>query len=179
MPISDVALILRAAEYAADKHRKQRRKGRKKRPYIGHCIEVAALIANVGKVDDANILAAAMLHDVVEDTKITREEIAREFGPEIDALVAEVTDDKTLDKKKRKQLQIEHAPHLSYGAKIIKIADKISNVREIGVDPPKDWDVERRLEYFIWSKRVVDAIGDVNPELQERFAREVVSASRR
>lgn len=138
-PISDIALVLRAAEFAADKHRKQRRKGRKKRPYIGHCIEVAALIANVGKVEDPSILAAAMLHDTVEDTKTTHEEIVVEaFGVEIDALVAEVTDDKTLEKKRRKELQFEHAPHISDGAKLIKLADKISNVREIGADPPKE-----------------------------------------
>lgn len=168
-PISDIALILKAAEFAAHKHRKQRRKGRTKRPYIGHCTEVAWLIAEVGKVEDANVLAAALLHDTVEDTKTTHDEIRQEFGSAIGDLVSEVTDDKDLDKDVRKKLQVEHAPHLSPGAKLIKLADKISNVREIGVDPPKKWDAERRQKYFGWAREVVDAMGRVNPELEKRF----------
>jgi len=168
-PISDIALILKAADFAADRHRKQRRKGRKKRPYIGHCTEVAWLIAEVGNVKDANVLAAALLHDTLEDTKTTREELLEAFGPAIDDLVMQVTDDKDLDKGERKRLQVEHAPHLSPGAKLIKLADKISNVREIGDDPPKGWDTERRQKYFGWAREVVDAMGRVNPELEKRF----------
>src|SRR6476469_1045715 len=116
VPISDIALVLRAAEFAAHKHRGQRRKGYSERPYVGHCIEVAALIANVGGVDDANVLAAALLHDTVEDTDTTREELVKEFGAVIDGYVAEVTDDKGLDSDVRKELQVKHAPHLSRGA---------------------------------------------------------------
>jgi GTP diphosphokinase / guanosine-3',5'-bis(diphosphate) 3'-diphosphatase len=168
-PISDIALILRAADFAADRHRKQRRKGRKKRPYIGHCTEVAWLIAEVGNVDDANVLAAAILHDTLEDTKTEPEEIAEAFNPAIHDLVMQVTDDKSLDKAERKKLQVKHAPHLSPGAKLIKLADKISNVREIGDDPPNGWDVERRQKYFGWAQEVVDALGRVNPELEKRF----------
>lgn len=167
--ISDIALVLRAAEFAAYKHRKQRRKGRSKRPYIGHCIEVALLIAEVGKIEDADVLAAALLHDTVEDTKTTRDEIRQEFGASVDELVYEVTDDKSLDRAEQKELQVTHAPHLSAGAKIIKLADKISNVREIGTDAPKGWDFKRREKYFAWARRVVDAIGRVNPELEQRF----------
>lgn len=134
--ISDVALVLKAAEFAADKHRKQKRKG-SQRPYIGHCIEVARLIAEVGKVDDANVLAAALLHDTVEDTDTSRAELRSEFGAVIDDLVAEVTDDKSLESAARKAAQIAHAPHLTDGAKVIKLADKTCNVREIGIDPPE------------------------------------------
>jgi guanosine-3',5'-bis(diphosphate) 3'-pyrophosphohydrolase len=101
-PISDIALILKAADFAAHKHRSQRRKGRSERPYVGHCIEVALLIAEVGKIEDASVLAAALLHDTVEDTKTTREDIREEFGSAIDDLVSEVSDDKDLDKDVRK-----------------------------------------------------------------------------
>jgi GTP diphosphokinase / guanosine-3',5'-bis(diphosphate) 3'-diphosphatase len=139
---------------------------------------VAELIANVGKVDDANVLAAALLHDTVEDTKTTRAELVENFGAEIDALVAEVTDDKALDKDERKELQVEHAPHLSQGAKLIKIADKISNVREIAADPPKGWSEDRQRKYFEWAQRVVAAMGSVNPALEEMFARTVEESSR-
>ena len=162
-------MILKAADFAADRHRKQRRKGRKKRPYIGHCTEVAWLIAEVGGVDDANVLVAAILHDTLEDTKTEPEEIVEVFGKAVNDLVIQVTDDKTLDKGERKKLQVKHAPHLSPGAKLIKLADKISNVREIGDDPPKDWDVGRRQKYFGWAREVVDALGEVNPNLKKRF----------
>jgi Guanosine polyphosphate pyrophosphohydrolases/synthetases len=124
------------------------------------------------------VLAAALLHDTVEDTKTTRAELVEKFSAEIDALVAEVTDDKSLDKDERKELQVQHAPHLSYGAKLIKIADKISNVRDISSDPPKGWDKERRQKYFEWAKRVVTAIGSVNQPLEEMFARTVDESSR-
>ncbi|MGK2960934.1 MAG: HD domain-containing protein [Gemmatimonadaceae bacterium] len=176
--ISDIALVLRAAEFAAHKHRNQQRKGASHRPYIGHCIEVARIIAEVGKVDDAYVLAAALLHDTVEDTDTAREELRAEFGPVIDDLVAEVTDDKLLTSQMRKDAQVSHAPHLSAGAKVIKLADKISNVREIGVDPPETWDVERRKEYFAWAGRVVTAIGSINPELQGLFASTLKTSTR-
>ena len=116
------------------------------------------------------MLAAALLHDTVEDTDTTREELQKEFGAEVDALVAEVTDDKTLPSPERKRRQETHAPELSDGAKVIKLADKISNVREIGVDPPEEWDLERRKEYFAWAARVVAAVGPINPALQVMFA---------
>jgi guanosine-3',5'-bis(diphosphate) 3'-pyrophosphohydrolase len=167
--ISNIAIVLRAAEFAAHKHREQKRKGKSGRPYVGHCIEVARIIADVGGVDDANVLAAALLHDTVEDTGTTPEEIRSEFGFTIERLVTEVTDDKSLDDKERKRLQIMNAPHKSPGAKLIKLADKTSNVREIGVDPPTSWDVARRLQYFAWAEEVVNALGAVNPAMEELF----------
>jgi guanosine-3',5'-bis(diphosphate) 3'-pyrophosphohydrolase len=170
-PISDIALVLRAAEFAAHKHRGQRRKGYSERPYVGHCIEVSALLANVGKIEDPEILAAALLHDTVEDTETTHDELVSEFGQVIAGYVAEVTDDKGLESDVRKELQVQHAPHLSRGAKLIKLGDKISNVREIGEDPPKQWSEERRRKYYAWAKRVVDAIGPVNQPLANQFAR--------
>lgn len=174
--ISDITLILEAAEFAAARHQKQKRKGKSRRPYIGHCIEVAATIATVAGLEDPNVLAAALLHDTVEDTRTTREEIREQFGSAVDDLVAEVTDDKRLKKQKRKQAQIDHAPHLSPGAKVIKLADKISNVREIAHDPPKQWSVKRREKYFDWANAVVVAMGDVDPELESRFAETLAEA---
>lgn len=135
------------------------------------------MISRVGGVDDADILAAAILHDTVEDTKTTHDELVGEFGVTIADLVAEVTDDKRLDKKERKRLQVKNAQHKSPGAKLIKLADKISNVREIGHDPPAKWDVKRRREYFSWAKRVVDALGRANTALERTFA-ETLSESR-
>ena len=170
----DIPLILRAAEFAAHKHRDQRRKGKLERPYIGHCLEVAALLANVGRVTDDNVLVAALLHDTVEDTDTTRDEIAATFGLSIADLVMEVTDDKSLPKEQRKALQVQHAPTYSPGAKLIKVADNISNVREIGEDPPKKWKKKRRREYFDWAEDVVDGMGDVNAELEELFQQTLV-----
>ncbi len=164
-----VLLVLRAAEFAATKHQGQRRKGNTKRPYIGHCLEVARMIAEVAKSDDPTILSAAILHDVLEDTETTREELSNAFGERVADFVSQVTDDKSLPKKERKQAQVDHAAHLSPGAKLIKLADKISNVREIGNDPPGDWSDKRRRKYLKWAKKVVDALGDVNPDLQKVF----------
>jgi guanosine-3',5'-bis(diphosphate) 3'-pyrophosphohydrolase len=174
--ISDIAIVLRASEFAAKKHRKQRRKGKKQRPYIGHCIEVARILADIGGVEDPDVLAAAFLHDTVEDTKATPEEIRERFGSSVEQMVLELTDDKSLEKNERKRLQVEHAPNLSPGAKLIKLADKISNVREICTDPPMKWNVDRRRKYFEWSKQVVDAMGPVNPRLEAHFTKTVEAA---
>jgi guanosine-3',5'-bis(diphosphate) 3'-pyrophosphohydrolase len=174
--ISDKVLILDAAEFAARKHQDQRRKGRSRRPYVGHCIEVASTLASVGKVEDVNVIVAALLHDVVEDTDTTNDEVRERFGDPVADLVAEVTDDKTLKKKERRELQVEHAPALSTGAKLIKIADKISNVREIANDPPKKWGTGRQRKYFDWADRVVNAMGSVDPEMRLVFDKTVADA---
>jgi guanosine-3',5'-bis(diphosphate) 3'-pyrophosphohydrolase len=169
--MSDIALILRAADFAADRHREQTRKGESQRPYIGHCIEVASLLANVGRVVDDHVLVAALLHDTVEDTDTTRDEIANVFSLQIADLVMEVTEDKSLAKKERKEKQIQHAPGLSDSAKLVKLADKIANVREIATDPPKKWKKKRRRQYFDWAESVVDAMGDgLNAELEALFS---------
>lgn len=170
--------LLRAAHFAADKHRDQRRKGVDASPYINHPIEVAELISRVGEVDDVAVLIAAILHDTVEDTQTTFDEIEREFGGEVRALVAEVTDDKALDKAERKRLQVEHSPHMSDGAKLIKLSDKICNVRDIAHSPPHDWDAERRGEYLQWASRVVAGCRGVNRALERRFDEALAQAER-
>lgn len=169
--------FLHAIDFAAHKHRDQRRKSGDI-PYINHPINVARLLAEVGGVDDLDILIAAVLHDTIEDTATTREELKEAFGPTVLGLVEEVTDDKSLPKAQRKRLQIEHAPHLSPGAALIKLADKIANVNDIGHAPPADWPLHRIREYLDWAESVVSQLPVVSQPLLERFAT-VVSEGRR
>jgi GTP diphosphokinase / guanosine-3',5'-bis(diphosphate) 3'-diphosphatase len=175
--MNDLSTILKAASFAAKKHTHQKRKGADGEPYINHPLEVANLLANVGKVEDYNILIAGILHDTVEDTETTGEELTELFGAEVCGFVLEVTDDKSLPKQERKQKQIEHAPHLSRGAKQIKLADKISNIRDVTENPPHDWSKERRLEYVEWGEKVVAGLRGVNSELEKCFD-ETVSRAR-
>ena len=167
----DPNLLMKALTFAANKHRNQFRKGSKPIPYINHPIAVADLIVRTGKIHDEATLAAALLHDTVEDTETTFEELETEFGHEISKLVAELTDDKKLSKEERKRLQIEHAPSLSPRARIVKLADKICNLRDVVQDPPKGWPLERKQEYFDWAKSVVDQLHGTNPNLENAFAK--------
>lgn len=167
--MSDLPKLLEAISFAAAKHRHQRRKGANAEPYINHPLEVANILTTVGKISDHNILIAAVLHDTIEDTEATPDEITMIFGEEVCSMVLEVTDDKNLDKKERKQRQIEHAPHLSHGAKHIKLADKISNIKDILQNPPHDWSEERKLEYVNWGENVVAGLRGVNAELESLF----------
>lgn len=162
-----VALILRAAAFAAERHRDQRRKGSAAAPYINHPLGLANLLAECG-VEDPTVLAAALLHDTVEDTETTPEELAESFGAEVAAIVVEVTDDKALPKADRKRMQIEHAAHLSDQAKLVKLADKICNLRDLSQSPP-DWPLERKREYFDWAKAVVEQLRGTNARLEAMF----------
>jgi (p)ppGpp synthase/HD superfamily hydrolase len=161
--------ILSAAHYAADKHADQKRKGKAGEPYVNHLLEVAQLISKAIQNPDTNLIIAALLHDVVEDAGVTKDELAHRFGADVANLVAEVTDDKSLPKAERKRLQVENAPKKSIRAQAIKLADKISNLRAILSNPPVDWDFQRRKEYFEWAKRVVDGLAAPNPILKAEF----------
>ncbi len=161
--------ILQAVHFAADKHRDQRRKGVEASPYVNHPIQVAELIARVGDVDDVAVLIAAVLHDTVEDTETTFEELEEVFGLQVRDLVAEVSDDKSLPKAERKKLQVEHAAHISDRAKLIKIADKTCNVRDVANSPPEDWDMQRRIAYLDWANRVVGSCRGTNLNLERYF----------
>ena len=161
--------ILAALQLAAEKHRDQRRKDLEASPYINHPIALASVLWAEGGVRDAAVICAALLHDTIEDTETTREELRRRFGARIARIVAEVTDDKALPKHERKRLQVEHAPHVSREAKLVKLADKICNLRDMQTSPPKTWPRSRRREYFDWSKRVVDALRGVHPRLEAIF----------
>jgi len=167
--MNNTAKLLQAARFAATKHVKQKRKGNDGAPYINHPLEVANLLANVGKIEDYDVLIAAILHDTVEDTETTREEIAEKFGENVAKMVLEVTDDKSLPKAERKQKQIEHAPHLSIGAKQIKLGDKISNIRDVVENPPDGWSGQRRREYVEWGEKVVAGLRGANMELEKNF----------
>ena len=162
-------LILKAAHFAAHKHRNQRRKDEEKTPYINHPISVAKIISEIGNIEDPEVLAAALLHDTIEDTETTVEELIDNFGERICSLVQEVTDDKTLPKLERKQRQIDHAKEISEGAALIKLGDKISNVTDITNAPSTDWDSNRRLEYFEWAEKVINNCPKVNTSLEKYF----------
>lgn len=167
--MNDIGLVLRAAAFAAVKHRTQRRKDADASPYINHPLALANVLANEGGVNDAHVLAAALLHDTVEDTDTSLDELQREFGAEIAAIVAEVTDDKSLPKQERKRLQVSKAGSKSNAAKLVKLADKISNLRNITSSPPADWVTDRKSEYFDWAADVVAGLRGVNPTLEAVF----------
>ena len=165
----ELALLLKALAFAAHKHRDQRRKDAEASPYINHPIALADVLVNEGGVSDVEVLCAALLHDTVEDTATTPRELEEAFGRRIARIVAEVTDDKTLSKAERKRLQIEHAGRLSPEAKLVKLADKICNLRDVAERPPAGWDLARRREYFDWAKRVVDGLRGAHPRLEAAF----------
>ena len=170
--MSDAAslpVVLKALAFAADKHRDQRRKDAAASPYINHPIALANVLVREGDVTDPDVLAAALLHDTVEDTQTTPAELANAFGPAIAAIVEEVTDDKSLPKAERKRLQVEHAATMSEAAKLVKLADKICNLRDMSDHPPAKWDLVRRREYFEWAKAVIDNLRGAHPRLEALF----------
>ena len=167
--MSTLKTVLSAASFAAEKHRDQKRKGSGAHPYINHPLEVASLLANVGKVDDVDVIVAGILHYTVEDCSVSYDEIERQFGRSVADLVRELTDDKSLPKEERKRLQVEHAPHLTHGAKQVKLADKISNIRDVIENPPSGWSVERRREYVEWGEDVVAGLRGANADLEKLF----------
>lgn len=171
-----MATIFSALELAAHGHARQRRKGGDDIPYINHPIAVAALLATVGGVTDPDILTAAVLHDVVEDTTTTAAELEAQFGARIASLVAEVTDDPALDGPARKLTQEREAPSKSPGAKLIRLADKTCNVRDITANPPHTWPAERCTTYFDWCERVVAQLRGTHPALEAAFADAIVQA---
>jgi guanosine-3',5'-bis(diphosphate) 3'-pyrophosphohydrolase len=174
--MSDTALILKALEFAAGRHRTQFRKGLDRTPYINHPIQVASLLANDADETDPVLISAAILHDVIEDTVNSVEErdelisiLSGIFGEEILLLTMEVTDDKTLEKRERKRLQVVNASHKSVNARKLKIADKIMNLRDITDNPPADWPLQRITDYFNWAEDVVAGLRGVNKKLEEMF----------
>jgi guanosine-3',5'-bis(diphosphate) 3'-pyrophosphohydrolase len=161
--------LLAALKFAAEKHRAQRRKDSEATPYINHPIAVAELLIRIGSVTDLTTLLAAILHDTLEDTQTTIQEIEQQFGKEVCRIVQEVTDDKTLPKPKRKQMQIAHAPHLSKSAKQIKIADKICNISDLTPAQPVDWSLNRKRTYLHWANKVVAGCRGSNLRLEKHF----------
>ena len=154
--------VLRAADAAARWHVHKRRKGAAEEPNINHLLEVAMLVAEATEGKDPNLVIAAFLHDAIEDQEVPRAVIADTFNEDVASLVAEVTDDKTLDKAARKQRQIEDAPKKTIRAKCIKLADKTSNLRAIAHSPSPTWSVKRRLEYITWAQDVAVGLRGAN-----------------
>ena len=174
--MNDLLVVARAFNFASQRHSKQRRKGEAQEPYINHLAEVALLVTEATKGKDPNLVAAALLHDTIEDTDTTREQLAICFNYDIANLVNEVTDDKTLLKEERKKLQITTASKKTQRAKILKLADKTSNLRSIAKSPPKNWDSLRKTEYIDWALRVVAGLGDFPTELKTHFDQAVEKA---
>jgi (p)ppGpp synthase/HD superfamily hydrolase len=162
---------MKAAHFAAARHCGQVRKGAAAEPYVNHLLEVAELVAGALAEPDPNLVMAALLHDTIEDVGVTKEELTETFSQDVANLVLEVTDDKSLPKKERKRLQVANAPHKSVRAQVIKLADKISNLRAILASPPTDWSAQRQREYFEWAKQVVDALSAPNQSLKTEFER--------
>lgn len=176
--VERLQMVFRALSFAAQKHAHQRRKGASEIPYLNHCIKVAETLVQVGGIVDPETIAAAVLHDTVEDTETAPEELEHEFGGTVCSLVLELTDNKALPKLRRKQLQVERASRKSRAAAQIKLADKLCNVLDVAFDPPPGWSNERRVEYLDWTERVVSALPDLNPALLQRY-RETLAVARR
>lgn len=163
-------LMVRASRYAAEMHKQQKRKGGHDVPYINHPLEVARILSEEAGVADPVILAAAILHDTIEDTDAEESDLREQFGADVARIVAEVTDNKKFCKDTRKAFQLMHAPHLSEGAKLVKLADKIANLRDIASPNGPGWTPQRSAEYFAWAKQVAAGLAGVNPRLDDAFA---------
>jgi guanosine-3',5'-bis(diphosphate) 3'-pyrophosphohydrolase len=168
-PPGSADLILRAVAFAAHKHRDQRRKDKDASPYINHPIQLATVLWEEGGVHDPEVIAAALLHDTLEDTETTWQELRGVFGEEIADVVLEVTDTKWIKKALRKRLQVARAAHSSDNAKLVKLADKICNLRDLGAHPPVGWNKKRRREYFDWARQVIDQVRGTNRRLEAAF----------
>ncbi len=175
----DLHHLLDALAFSADRHRHQKRKGAGASPYINHPIEVARVLAEQGGVTDLTTLVAAVLHDTIEDTNTLPEELAARFGPEVAEVVLEVTDDKRVPSSERKRQQVERARRCSPRAKLLKLGDKICNVRDIAFDPPSGWSLERRREYLDWAERVIAGVRGTNAALEARFDEALAAARAR
>lgn len=169
MPEAFLKPLIDAVAFAADKHRDQRRKDHRASPYINHPIALAHVLAFEADVFESDVLIAAVLHDTLEDTATTIAELSHRFGSDIAQVVAEVSDDTTLPRLERKKLQIEHAPQLSRTAKLVKLADKICNLRDMAHNPPRGWDLARRREYFDWARDVIDGLRGTHARLEQLF----------
>lgn len=175
--MNTVTSLAKAYALAAQWHARQRRKGDAEEPYVNHLTEVAHLVAEATDGGDINLVVAAVLHDAIEDAEITAEQIEAEFGQDVALLVMAASDDKSLDYAERKRRQVESMPHKTPRAKVLKLADKVANLRSLAASPP-DWSLERKLEYVAWSRRVVAGARGVNPALEALFDQAAEAAER-
>ena len=161
-------LVLKATQFAALKHCDQRRKDGKT-PYIIHPISVAMILAEIGSIEDPEILSAALLHDTLEDTDTSAHELDKNFGSRVRIIVEELTDNDMLTFSQSKQMQIDNAPYLSKDATLVRIADKISNVSDVIENPPAEWNQKRCNKYVDWAEAVMNNCQKVNQDLENHF----------
>lgn len=166
---NDISGFLKAFRFAAQKHQHQRRKDERAVPYINHLIAVAETLWEVGEIRDIDTIVAGILHDTLEDTDTSPDELADTFGARVCSIVEEVTDDKDLAKQLRKRLQIEHAGHATLEARQVKLADKICNVHDLIESPPASWSWERQREYVNWAEKVINGLRGSNKQLEQYF----------
>jgi len=169
MSVKNISDVIKAANFAAIKHKNQKRKDEEGTPYINHPIGVANILVQEAGIQSVEVLQAALLHDTVEDTDTTLEEIEQQFGLSVRIIVAEVTDDKSLSYEMRKQMQIEKASKISYEAKLVKLADKLYNLRDLLQSTPVGWSEEKAQAYFIWASKVVKELRGTNKELENEL----------
>jgi GTP diphosphokinase / guanosine-3',5'-bis(diphosphate) 3'-diphosphatase len=174
----NTGILLTAIHFSADRHRPQRRKDALKSPYINHPIEVAELLWRVGGVRDVAVILAAILHDTIEDTEATPDEIRSLFGEEVLGIVLECTDDKSLPHMDRKRLQIETAPHKSEKAKLVKLADKTCNLHDLNQSPPRWWPKIQKQEYLLWSQKVVAGLRGTNKDIEALYDEEFATGKK-
>lgn len=161
--------IIKCVNFCAIKHRFQKRKDPEGTPYINHPIGVANILVEEGGVTDSDVIMAALLHDTVEDTDTTLDEVEEHFGTKIRGIVGEVTDDKSLPKETRKLLQIKHASVSSFEAKLVKLADKLYNVRDLQRATPVGWSEQRVQEYYIWASQVIEGLRGTNEPIENEL----------
>lgn len=165
----DLALVAEAADFAARKHEGQKRKGAAGEPYVNHLAEVAFLLASTAEIPDAELVAAGWLHDTIEDVGVTEMELTQLFGPRVACIVVEVTDDKSLRKDERKRLQVVNTPRKSREARLLKLADKTSNLRALADSPPARWEIARCEAYVVWAEQVAASCRGLNILLERHF----------
>ena len=168
-PVPGLPLVMLAAQFAADRHKTQRRRGAAREPYINHLLEVAALLATATEGRDPELVIAGLLHDLIEDQGVGADEIARQFGVGVAALVLEATTDKSLPEAERQRLQVAHAPHKSPRARMLRVADLTSNLRALRQSPPADWSIDRRRDYFLWAHDVAAGSRGLNVDIDNAF----------
>ena len=176
MTLAPLRMVSEAALFAAQRHSGTARKGRGNEPYVNHLAEVANLVSEASGGADAELVAAGWLHDTIEDTETTREELAERFSVRVAALVVEVSDDMGLPEGERRRLQIVAAPHKSPDAKLIKIADKISNIRGRIAPDPSEGERADLADYVGWAEQVVSGCRGGNAWLDRTFDETVTKA---
>ncbi|EFO18322.1 hypothetical protein LOAG_10172 [Loa loa] len=161
-----ISLIIEAVDLAARRHRQQRRKDAAQTPYVNHPIGVAYILTSEGQITDTTTIIAAILHDIVEHTKTTDEEIRKMFGDEIADIVKECTMVRSMKREARMKSELEKASKLSHKAKLVQLADKLNNIRDIERGTPLGWTKQHVTEYIIFAKDLLSKIRGIHGPLE-------------